>query len=84
MATKENTSSTKEDADELGSSLLIEMALDLNDFGARLNGVCQICRVDDIGGDALEVAAVTCEQINAAICRMACRLDALAKEGGAA
>lgn len=84
MAEINDTSSTTDDADEVGNSPLTGMALDLNNFGALLKGVGEICKAEDIGGDALYVAAVTCDQINAAICRMADRLDAMATEGGAA
>jgi len=78
MATSKNISN------ETTNSALTTMATDLNNFGALLAGVGEICRVEDIGGDALNVAALTCDQINEAICRMALRLDAIAKEGGAA
>lgn len=61
-----------------------QMALDLNRFGSLLKGVGEICKAGEIGGDALYVAAVTCDQINEAMCRMADRLDAMATEGGAA
>lgn len=59
------------------------MALDLNKFGALLNGVSEICKAGNIGGDALYVAAVACDQINEAICLMADRLDAMGTKGGA-
>ena len=60
------------------------MSLRLNEFGSLLAGVEQICEAEDIGGDALFVAAKVCRQINESACKMADRLSALAKEGGAA
>lgn len=60
------------------------MAIKLNRYGGPLAGIEQICRCEDIGGDALNVAAVTCRDINENLCRMADRLDAMATEGGAA
>lgn len=63
---------------------LSEMAVELNDFGVLLAGVEQICDVEDIGGDALHVAAATCRKINENICKIADRLQALDREGGAA
>lgn len=80
-ATPSSTSTARTPKDE---PQFIQMALDLNKFGALLKGIGEICRAEDIGGDALYVAAVTCDQINEAICRMADRLDAMATNGGAA
>lgn len=76
-----STSTTRAPKDE---PQFAQMALALNDFGSLLNGVSEICKAENIGGDALHVAAATCDQINYAICTMADRLDALAVEGGAA
>lgn len=84
MATANSTRSTSTTRAPKDEPQFAQMALDLNKFGAPLKGVGEICRAEDIGGDALYVAAVTCDQINEAICRMADRLDAMAKEGGAA
>jgi hypothetical protein len=61
-----------------------EMSLRLNEFGLLLAGVEQICEVEDIGGDVLFVVAKVCRQVNESVCKMADRLSALAKEGGAA
>lgn len=80
-ATSSSTRSTRSPKDE---SQFVQMAIDLNRFGALLKGVGEICKAEDIGGDALYVAAVTCDQINGAICMMADRLDAMATKGGAA
>lgn len=84
MATANSTRSTHSTRAPKDESQFVQMALDLNRFGILLAGVSEICKADNIGGDALEVAAVTCDQINEAICRMADRLDAMAMEGGAA
>lgn len=84
MATANSTRSTSGTSAPKDEPQFVQMALDLNKFGALLNGVGEICKAEDIGGDALYVAAVTCDQINSAICKMADRLDAMATEGGAA
>jgi hypothetical protein len=79
MATRKNTSSATE-----GASSLKNIATRLNGYAALLNGVGQICEAEDIGGDALSVAATVCADINRNLCEMANRLDALAAEPGAA
>lgn len=61
-----------------------EMALRLNKFGTLLAGVEDICDAEEIGSNAKTVAAAICRQINHSVCEMADRLDAIAKEGGAA
>lgn len=58
-------------------SPLNQMAMDLNQYGALLNGIEEICKAEDIGGDALFVAGTVCGQINHNLCTMADRLDAL-------
>lgn len=84
MAEINDTSSTGADADAAEMHELAQMAINLNAFGALLVGVSQICCAEEIGGDALHVAATICAQINTSITGMADRLDALAKNGGAA
>lgn len=84
MATANSTRSTSGTRAPKVEPQFAQMALDLNKFGSLLNGVGEICKAENIGGDALYVAAVTCDEINEAICRMADRLDAMATKGGAA
>lgn len=85
MATKNSTRSTSAiRLDPATTAEFSEMSLRLNEFGSLLAGVEQICEVEDIGGDALFVAAKVCRQVNESVCKMADRLSALAKEGGAA
>lgn len=78
-ATQENTSVTQVE--------LKNMANDLHQWAALLSGVSEITR-DDLGEDDLgarfHVAAFTCDTINVDLCRIADRLNAIAKEGGAA
>ncbi len=84
MAKANSTRSTRSTSAPKVAPQFVQMALDLNKFGALLKGVGEICKAEDIGGDALYVAAVTCDRINEAICLMADRLDAMATKGGAA
>lgn len=67
-----------------GANSLKNIAIRLNGYASLLNGVEQICEAEDIGGDALSVAATVCADINRNLCEMADRLNALANEGGAA
>ena len=62
---------------------LERMSIDLNAFGVLLAGVEEICRIEDISGDALNVAASTCRKINGDLCKMADRLSLVAKCGAA-
>lgn len=85
MATANSTRSTNTThLDPATTAEFNKMAFRLNEFGSLLAGIEQICDAEDIGGDALFVAAKTCRQINESICEMADRLNALANEGGAA
>ena len=85
MATANSTRSTNTTRlDPATTAEFSEMSLRLNEFGSLLAGVEQICEAEDIGGDALFVAAKVCRQVNESVCKMADRLSALAKEGGAA
>lgn len=85
MATANSTRSTRAlSLDPATTADLNEMALRLNEFGSLLAGVEDICNAEDIGANAMTVAATICQQINDSVCKMADRLNALAAEGGAA
>lgn len=70
------------------STTLKNFGSELNQFGALLHGIEDICEAEDISGDALHVAATVCRQINRRICEIADRLSHIAdefkQEGGAA
>jgi len=59
------------------------MSFKLNDFAALLAGVENICQVEDIDGDSLNVAATVCRQINGALSKMADTLRNMEKKEGA-
>lgn len=82
MATKENTSNTHDDNGQAVSFRQLE--LKLNNFGALLNGVSDICKSEDVEVDGRYVAATICDQINEELCRIADQLGKLATKGGAA
>lgn len=74
-----------DDGDESAPiSPLNQMAVDLHQYAALLNGIEEICKAEDIGGDALYVAGTVCGQINSSLCRIADRLNAMQPEGGVA
>lgn len=83
MAKANSTSSTRSTSaphlDPTTAADFREMAIRLNECGALLAGVEDICNTDDMSGDALSVAATVCRQINTAVCRMADRLSAAAE-----
>ena len=85
MATKNSTRSTSAiRLDPATTAEFSEMSLRLNEFGSLLAGVEDICDAEKIGPNAMTVAATICRQLNESVCKMADRLDAIAKEGGAA
>ena len=75
--------STRKTSSAETRSALERMSIELNGFGALLAGVEEICRIEDIGGDALNVAANTYRRINKSLCKTAETLHGMAKNCGA-
>ena len=68
---------------ENGAMTLQAISFKLNDYAALLAGVEEICQIEDIGGDVLNVVSKVCQQINADLCKMADNLRDLDRKGGA-
>ena len=74
----------KHTSNSSASAQIEAMADQLNEYACLLAGIEEICKVADVTGNALGIAARTCGEINNGLGLIANNLSKLAGEGGAA